>query len=201
MPAALSDEMLIRFAFVPARYAPGVDGGSILDMAAPFIGYQFLHASFFHLGMNCVWLLACGPVVARRYGPWLFTLFFLLCGVAGAAMFLAFDWKGLGGVIGASGAVSGLMAASIRMIPWQGMAWQMFSADQPLMPLWSRPVVVFSLVWLVTNLIFGVTGIGTGDEIHQIAWQAHLGGYIAVLLLSSLFDVLRRRFQTSKIVV
>jgi membrane associated rhomboid family serine protease len=195
-PERLADDMIIRFAFSPLRYAPGIDGGSLLDKALPFFGHQFLHANWLHLGMNAVWLLACGPVVARRYGPWLFYAFFLLCGAAGAAMFLACDWGGTDAVIGASGAVSGLMAASIRMIAWQGMPWQAFAAELPLLPLASRPVMVFSLIWLVSNLFFGLTGFAAGDQIHQIAWQAHLGGFAAGLLLSSLIEVLRKRNHT-----
>jgi membrane associated rhomboid family serine protease len=194
VPADISEEMLIRFAFVPLRYTPGIDGGSLLDKAMPFIGHQFLHADFLHLGMNCVWLLACGPAVARRYGTWPFFIFFLLCGIAGAAAFLALDWRGLDGAIGASGAVSGLMAASVRMIPWQGDPWRAFSTNFPLVPLFSKPVMWFSLIWFVTNLIFGVTGFGAGEGIHQIAWQAHLGGFVAGLLLPDAFDMGCRRF-------
>lgn len=186
-----AETVLIHFAFMPIRYAPGIDGGSLLDKIAPFVSHQFLHAGWFHLGMNCVWLLACGPVVARRFGPWLFWAFFLVCGVFGAAFFLACDWGGIDGMIGASGAVSGLMAASVRMLPWQGARIPGFS--WPLTPLFSRTVVAFSLVWFVTNLIFGMTGFGTGGAIHQIAWQAHVGGFLAGLLLSGPFDALARR--------
>jgi membrane associated rhomboid family serine protease len=199
VPKAVSDDILVRFAFLPLRYVPGIDGGNILDLAAPFFGHQFLHANFFHLGMNAVWLLACGAPVARRYGTGLFVAFFLLCGVAGAAMFLACDWGGIDGMIGASGAVSGLMAASIRMITWQGAPWlNLGGARLPLLPLTSRPVIAFSLVWLATNLLFGLTGFGTGDGLRQIAWQAHVGGYAAGLLLPNLFDAAYRRLWPSE---
>jgi membrane associated rhomboid family serine protease len=194
LPAETAQNLMVRFAFMPIRYAPGIDGGGVLDMAVPFLSHQFLHASWFHLIMNAAWLLACGPVVARRFGPWLFLAFFLVCGGAGAALFLAMDWGGIDGMIGASGAVSGLMAASIRMIPWSsGMPrlWQ--GARMPLVPLTARPVIAFTGIWFVTNLIFGVTGFGAGGAVHQIAWQAHIGGYVAGLLLAGVFDALSRR--------
>jgi membrane associated rhomboid family serine protease len=129
--------------------------------------------------------------VARRYGGFAFTVFFMLCGIAGAATFLVCDWGRPVMAIGASGAISGLMAASIRMMPWPGRPW--LSPDGPLVPLWSKPVLTFSLIWVMTNLIFGVTGMGTGSGVQQIAWQVHLGGFAAGLLFSSLFEIPFRR--------
>lgn len=193
LPAQVSEDIMVRFAFMPIRYAPGINGGSVVDLALPFIGYQFLHGSIFHLGMNLLWLLACGPVVARRFGNLGFLAFFFLCGIIAAAVFLLCDWGGVGGMIGASGAVSGLMAAAIRMIPWSGMPIWMHGSRMPLAPLTSRPVLVFTVVWFITNAIFGFTGFGAGGDIHQIAWQAHIGGFLAGLLLSGLFDRLRPR--------
>lgn len=187
-PAGVSDEFLTRFAFVPARYSGGFDTGGLFDLAAPFLGHMFLHADFVHLGVNCVWLLAFGPIVARRYGAAPFFLFFALCGVAGALAYLAFDWGSPAGVIGASGAISGLMAAGIRLYPWQSS-----HPSGTIAPILSSPVLVFTGFWLVTNLLFGVAGIGAGGEIRQIAWQAHLGGYFAGLFLTGAFEALRGR--------
>jgi membrane associated rhomboid family serine protease len=183
-PAQISDAILMQYSFVPARYE---HAGAVLALAVPFVSHMFLHADFVHLGVNCVWLLAFGAVVARRFGPTLFLTFFATCGIIGAATYLAFNWGSPEGVIGASGAISGLMGAAIRMMPWPGAARTL-----PLAPILSRPVLVFSLFWLVANFVFGFTGFGASGEIHQIAWQAHLGGYIAGLLLAEIFDGLRR---------
>jgi membrane associated rhomboid family serine protease len=187
-PAALSDELLTQFAFIPARYSGGVEAGGILGLAAPFVSHMFLHADFVHLGVNCVWLLAFGPIVARRYGTMLFLLFFAVCGVAGAAAYLAFDWGSAAGVIGASGAISGLMAAGIRMYPWPGAP-----QARQMAPLLSSPVLLFTGFWLATNLLFGLLGIGAGGEVREIAWQAHLGGYFAGLALAGGFEALHGR--------
>lgn len=189
LPADVADAAMIRFGFAPARYSIG--SSSPFDLALPFVGYIFLHGGFFHLGMNCLWLLVCGPVVARRYGGFAFFIFFLLCGVAGAATFLACEWGSPAIVIGASGAVSGLMAASIRMMPWPGLPW--FGPDGPLAPLTSKPVILFTLVWAVSNVLFGVIGLDSGGMVYEIAWQAHLGGFAAGLVFSSLFEAMSRR--------
>lgn len=189
LPEDAADSVLIRFGFSPGRFIVG--SSSPFDLAVPFVSHIFLHGGFFHLGMNCLWLLACGPVVARRYGNFAFVVFFLLCGMAGAVAFLAGAWGSPVVVIGASGAISGLMAASIRMMPWPGVPW--FGPDGPLAPLTSRPVLFFTLVWVGTNLFFGLVGGGIGGMVQEIAWQAHLGGFAAGLLLSSLFEIRTHR--------
>jgi len=192
-PAPWPNDILTQFAFIPARYSAGLAGGSLLGLAVPFVSHMFLHANFAHLGVNCVWLLAFGPIVARRFGTAIFLLFFALCGVAGAAAYLAFDWGSPGGVIGASGAISGLMAAGTRMYPWPGSP-----SGGAMAPIFSRPVLLFTGIWLGTNLLFGIMGFGVGREIQQIAWQAHLGGYFFGLISAGGFDVLRagRRAQS-----
>jgi len=185
VPAAMSDEVLTQYAFVPARYAAGGDAGGLFSLAIPFVSHIFLHADVTHLAVNCLWLLAFGPVVARRFGAGLFLLLFAICGIAGAATFLAFNWGLPAGVIGASGAISGIMAAGLRLFPWPGS-----TAQRPLTPLLSSPILLFSAVWFATNFIFGLTGFGAGGGILQIAWQAHVGGFVTGLLLSGVFDTM-----------
>jgi membrane associated rhomboid family serine protease len=194
MPPELSLAWINRFAFIPARYGPGfLSHASLSDLLAgglPFLTYMALHNDYIHLTINCLWLFAFGPIVARRFGAVLFLLFFMICGVAGAAAHLAFNWGSLAPVIGASGAISGLMAAGIRLLPTEQPAWAIAGppSDAPMLPLWSRQIILFSLVWAAINLLAGMTGLGLRGEAGLIAWQAHLGGYSAGLLLSGLFD-------------
>jgi membrane associated rhomboid family serine protease len=188
-----------EFAFVPAHYShaylashPG-QAGTVWDQVVPFVSYMGLHNDFTHLAVNCLWLLAFGPTVARRFGAPLFFVFFVACGVAGAATHLAFNWGSPVPVIGASGAISGLMAAAIRMLP-QIAPWAV-PGEAPLAPIFSKPVMTFTLVWAAINIAAGLTGLGFGGEGGLIAWQAHLGGFAAGLLLCGLFDRLRPRAQ------
>ena len=93
-------------------------------------------------------------------------------------------------VIGASGAISGLMGAAIRILPVQ-RPWNL---KGPLLPLLSRPVLIFTAAWIAINLLMGLTSFGanlTGGGVQAIAWQAHVGGYLAGLFLAGLFDRLR----------
>jgi membrane associated rhomboid family serine protease len=186
-PAASAD-LIVTYAFIPARYALA---GSFWDQAIPFVSYMALHGDWAHLVINCLWLLAFGPIVARRFGTPLFLLFFLLCGLAAALTHLALNWGGLDPVVGASGAISGLMAAGLRLLP--GMFPWATPGETRMAPLLSRPILTFSASWVVLNIVVGLVGgsfLGSGGA---IAWQAHLGGYLAGLLLSGPFDALRPR--------
>jgi membrane associated rhomboid family serine protease len=192
LPETRSLDIINDYAFIPARYSEAflashhVDPGTWLDRTVPFLGYMALHNDWTHLAINCLLRLAFGPVVARRFGAGLFLLFFCVCGVFAAAAFLACDWADPVPMIGASGAISGVMAAAIRMMPSQ-MPWAR-PGEGALSPLLSRQVLLFSLVWAVLSIAVGFTGLGLGGEPGPVAWQAHLGGYAAGLLLAEVFD-------------
>jgi membrane associated rhomboid family serine protease len=196
-PGSLSGDIINRFAFIPARYSPtflaahDLDPGSWIDRAVPFVSYMALHNDFTHLAINSLWLLAFGPIVARRFGAPLFLLFFLICGVTAAVTHLAFNWSSLMPVIGASGAISGLMGAGLRLLPTQA-PWAVPGEDK-LAPIFSRQIVIFTVIWMAINLAAGLTGFGMGGETGLIAWQAHMGGYLAGLLLAGPFDRFRPR--------
>jgi membrane associated rhomboid family serine protease len=194
---ARSLAIISAYAFVPARYShafmaahPG-QAGTFWDLAVPFISYMGLHSDFTHLAVNCLWLLAFGPTVARRFGTPLFLAFFIICGVAGAATHLAFNWGSPMPVVGASGAISGLMAAAVRMLP-QAQPWAV-PGEAPLAPIFSRPILVFSAVWAAINVLAGLTGLGFGGDSGLIAWQVHLGSFAVGLVLCGPFDRLRPR--------
>jgi len=184
---------VVTYGFVPARYSHlylvshGMNPGTLLDRALPFITYMFLHGGWTHLLVNSVWLLAFGPIVARRFGWLLFVLFFLVCGVVAAAVQLACNWGSAAPVIGASGAISGLMAAGFRMLPFAPQPGR-----PPLASILSARMLLWTGLWVFVSVVAGVTGLGTGGEVQLVAWQAHLGGYAAGLLLAGPFDALAK---------
>jgi membrane associated rhomboid family serine protease len=188
---ARSEEIFYLYGLVPARYshaflaAHHLNGGNVLERAGPFFTYMLLHGGWMHVLVNCIWLLPFGAVVARRYGTWLFLLLFVLCGIAGAAAHLALNWGSPAPLVGASAAVSGLMAVAFRMMG--------ATPDGRLAPLLSPQVATWSAVWIGINIVAGVTGLGTGSPVQEVAWQAHLGGYFAGLLLAGPVDRLRFR--------
>jgi membrane associated rhomboid family serine protease len=142
-----------------------------------------------HVIVNTVWLLAFGAAVVRRFGNLRFFLFFVICGVAGAALHLALNWQSIAPVIGASAAISGLMAAAFRLIGHEGGGG---IPPQRMAPIFSRRILLWSAIWVVINIAAGVMGVGAGPGAQFIAWQAHLGGFAAGLLLAGLFDPVNR---------
>lgn len=196
--ASRANEIYDAYGFVPAhvlashRIQLGIAPGGFIGKAVPFFTYLFLHGSWSHAIINSVWLLAFGPVVARRFGTFFFLCFFFLCGLGGAGAHLAAFWGSPAPVIGASGAISGLMGAGFRMLPFG----EREGTRQQLAPLLSTRIVVWSLIWLFVNVIAGVTGLGSGGEVNVVAWEAHMGGYFVGLLLAGPFDALARREHT-----
>ncbi|HEV2652979.1 MAG TPA: rhomboid family intramembrane serine protease [Rhizomicrobium sp.] len=191
-PGVWPQRILEEYSFNPALYSPAFVAAhhagaiSLFDRVVPFFSYMFLHADTTHIGVNSVWLLAFGPIVAQRLGAVRFILFFLVSGVGGALGYLAFHWGLNEAVIGASGAISGLMGASIRIMRFREP--YLNGAAMPLLPVFSQQVLSFSAIWLAINAATGIFGFGAGPGIHAIAWEDHMGGYLAGLLLIGLFD-------------
>ena len=178
-----AQEIVSAYALNPIAYATPAP---LFDRLAMPFSHMFLHADATHLIFNCLWLLVFGSVIARRFGAIAFFLYFLLCGLAGAGFFVALDWGQDVGAIGASGAISGLMGGAFRMIRIREP--YLNSATLPLEPLLSRQVLTISALWLALNILTGYFGLGVLESGQAIAWQAHMGGYLAGLLLAGPFD-------------
>jgi membrane associated rhomboid family serine protease len=189
---------LIEMAFIPARYVEGLLGSG-LEGFTSFVTYNFLHGDLAHLGVNSIWMLAMGSAVAKRVGTLRFLLFSLICGMFAALAHLLTHFGEIVPVIGASGAISGHMAAAIRFIfsvPEGEHGAGMIHGNLRAIPL--KPlshslkdgrVIAILAIWLLTNVVSGVGIIEVGAGESPIAWEAHIGGFVAGLLLFSLFDL------------
>lgn len=194
-------EVLGLFSFIPARYTASVLGdpypGGVAAQLWSFVTYAFLHADFTHIAVNSIWLAAFGTPVARRFGTARFSLFFAVTAVAGALAHLAGNAGDPVPVIGASASISGMMAASLRFAFMRGGALSGFGRDErayrmPALPL-SRTlrnpaVIIFIVVWFGLNLVLGVSSNPMVAAGQTVAWEAHIGGFFAGLLLFPFFD-------------
>ena len=202
------DRVLVwTLAFVPARY----DTSALTDGIIPggwgaeiwsFFTYALLHADFTHLAFNAVWLLAFASPVARRFGTPRFMLFFAATIAGGALAYLLAHAGALSPMIGASAGISGMMGAAARFVFERGGPLDMWHGDRPnadriptaplLVALRNPRVLTFVGVWFGLNLLFGLGSVSflTGDN-QSVAWEAHVGGFLAGLLLFSLFDPVR----------
>jgi membrane associated rhomboid family serine protease len=188
-------------AFVPARYewnellASGWEYGWAIWT---FVTYALIHADLTHLGFNAVWLLAFGSAVARRFGTQRFLAFAVLTAAAGALAHLVAHIGDLQPMIGASAAISGTMGAAARFAFGRGGPLDPWSADAargyrlpaaPLLVSLRDPRVLgFLGAWFALNLLFGLGSWSIIGEEQSVAWEAHVGGFLAGLLLFWVFD-------------
>jgi membrane associated rhomboid family serine protease len=171
--------------FVPAflfqAHAPS-PGVVALPPVATIFTSMFLHGGILHIAGNMLYLWIFGNNVEDAMGHWRFALFYLACGVA-AALALAFvDPASRVPIIGASGAISGVLAAYVILFPRAritvivplGIIFYPFA----LSAFW---VVSF---WFVMQLVSAAL-----SNAHQpgVAWWAHVGGFAAGALLTALF--------------
>jgi membrane associated rhomboid family serine protease len=188
-PAALQQVQQIRELHV-------LNGGAKLWTV---LSYAFLHGSWTHVTLNSVWLIAFGPPIARRFGSARFLLFMAVTAIASALAHWAVSPMDFSPLIGASGADSGLMGAATRFMFQPGAPLGAFGAQGrpgiesvPAASLRDvfveRRSLIFLVIWISTNFIFGAGAQTLGFSDMPVAWVAHLGGFFAGLLLFPLFD-------------
>jgi membrane associated rhomboid family serine protease len=197
LPQAQGEWLLAALAFIPARLAGAWDvlPGGKPAVLGQFITHVFVHADLTHLVINSAWFLAFASPVVRRTGSWRFLAFFLLSGIGGALLFLAVNRAVFALLIGASGAISGLMGAALRFLfnPHQKrFALALGDASYaPLIPLRGilrdRRLVAAIVIWTAMNVILA-WGLASLVSAGGIAWEAHLGGFYAGIACYGLFD-------------
>ena len=199
-----TNELLALFAFSPLRYAevtppwlPNWWGPQIWT----FVSYAFLHADLNHLFFNFVWLLAFGPPIARRFGWQRFLVFCAATAAAGALAHLIVHFGEFAPMIGASAAISGMMAAAMRFVFQRGGPLGLLGRGEEesyrvpaasLAGMLRDPrILAFLAVWFGVNIIFGMGAVSMPGTEGSVAWEAHIGGFLAGLLGFSLFDPVR----------
>lgn len=186
------------FGFIPLRalIPAEFEWGWIPLVWTPFT-HAFLHAGWEHLLINCAWLAIFGTPVARRYGAIPTVILFLASALAGAVFFAATTLPDLQVLLGASGGIAGLTGAACRFMfqpvlyarnPETGEPQVLGRRTASLVELArNQRAAFFIAVWLILNAAVPFLPLLTGQSV-GIAWQAHLGGFIAGLLLVPLFD-------------
>ncbi|WOJ89670.1 rhomboid family intramembrane serine protease [Methylocapsa polymorpha] len=221
-------EILQNFAFVPGRFTFAFDpdrvsaaynaisqqGEERAQLERFFLGdgrplwwtpltYAFLHGGWLHVGLNCLWFVAFGSAVARRFGTPRFLLFCAATAIAGAAMHYVTHISDLQPVVGASAVVSGAMAAAVRFVfqPGAPLGQTLGFGEQPAedhayrlpaLPLpeifSNRSAISFLAFWFLANFLSGVVPGPLGITDATIAWEAHIGGFLVGLLAFRWFD-------------
>lgn len=181
------------FGVIPARYLNiplGEVTGSLFWDGLPFLSHMFLHSGWSHflLNMWSLWIFADN--VEDVMGPLRFVVFYLVCGLCAVAAHIFFHPASQVPVVGASGAIAGVMGAYFVLYP-HGRVLTFIPVF--ILPwIIEVPSVLFLGMWFVLQFLSGMADTAVGGSGAGIAFWAHAGGFVAGVALIPLFRVSRR---------
>ncbi|MFN3372424.1 MAG: rhomboid family intramembrane serine protease [Chloroflexus sp.] len=181
--ARLAEAWIAELALVPARLlANPLDPTELLTIFTS----MFMHGGWFHLFSNMLALYIFGDNVEDSMGSQRYLIFYLICGVAAALTHVFFNPASPIPTVGASGALSGVLAAYLLFYPSARVI--------TLVPIFflpwliEIPAVVYLGLWFISQLANGVFSILIDVQaMGGVAWWAHIGGFVAGLALAPLF--------------
>jgi membrane associated rhomboid family serine protease len=158
---------------------------------------MFLHGGWMHLIGNMWFLWIFGNNIEDSMGHVRFVVFYLLCGIAAALLQVAVNPSSVIPMVGASGAISGVMGAYLVLYPRVRVFTMVplgFFITTVALPAWTM-----LLYWIAIQVVGGLFGTMAGGEGGGVAFWAHVGGFVAGLVLIKLFarreDVAAHRSQ------
>ena len=153
---------------------------------------QFLHGSALHLGLNMLYLWIFGDNVEDRLGHGRFAVLYVGSGAAAALIQLLIQPNATAPMIGASGAIAGVLGAYFLLFPFARITTLI-----PLIVAWpcvELPAFVFLGVWFGMQWLQGMTALGEVATVGGIAWWAHIGGFATGLVLLAGLRVRQRHW-------
>jgi membrane associated rhomboid family serine protease len=166
------DRMLDTFSLTPAAFTGEIEARGWLPAWATVITYQFFHADIAHIVGNMVFLWVFGDDIERAVGRWRFLAFYLLCGVVGGLAFVANDPQSRIELIGASGAIAGVVVAYVMLRPCAKITVLLGIIPLRISAYWVVGLFVLTQLW----------NLGASSK-SEVAYWAHFGGMLAGGLL------------------
>lgn len=167
------DAFITAWSFVPSRFMANPLG----DVLTIFTS-MFMHAGWLHIGGNMLYLWIFGDNVEDRFGHLRYLAFYLVCGVAATCAQLAFSMGSTIPHLGASGAIAGVLGAYILLFPQRNIR---VIAGYGIAEM---PALVVIGLWFVLQLFSGVGSLGATADTGGVAFMAHIGGFIAGVVLA-----------------
>jgi membrane associated rhomboid family serine protease len=190
LPPPLREETVLGLALVPHDLThPGAGGAQLFGHSIlTLFTSMFVHGGVMHLLGNMLYLWIFGNNVEDLMGHFRFLSFYLISGLAGAALQIAVGPEARVPMIGASGAIAGVLGAYLVLFPAARVSTLIILVF--FIRIVEVPALIVLGVWLLIQLL-NAGSMGPGG----VAWFAHLGGFLAGLLLVALFR--RRRVRQS----
>ena len=170
------DAFILHWAFVPRRFLANPGG----DLPTLFTS-MFMHGGWLHLLGNMLYLWIFGDNVEGRFGHIKFIIFYLLCGIAATFAQMAFSSGSNVPNLGASGAIAGVLGSYIILFPRGRVNVLMGRGVIPM------PALVVIGFWIVLQFVSGIGSISNAAQTGGVAYMAHVGGFIAGVVLTFLF--------------
>ena len=170
------DAFITKWAFVPSRFLANPSADWITLFTS-----MFMHAGWVHLGGNMLYLWIFGDNVEDRFGHGMFTIFYLLCGLAATFAQLAFSIGSSIPNLGASGAIAGVLGAYLVLFP-QGQVKVLVGQGVSQVP-----ALIVIGGWIVLQFFSGIGSIANTADTGGVAYMAHIGGFVAGFVLTFLF--------------
>lgn len=177
LPEGIPNVVFFYMSFIPGMYQTPFD--FLPQILITPLTHTLLHGSWFHLLINIGMLTAFGSAIAKFTGARRFLILFAMASVFGALTHLFFFWGSANPLIGASGGISGLFGALLRILQDRG---HMQAGWRGLMPI--------TLLWIGISVLFAMLATVPGDA-GEIAWTAHIGGFLSGMVL---YPWIQRKF-------
>ncbi len=173
------------FGVVPVDLLDALRNGRFLSQPVfALISHQFLHGGWFHIGANMLYLWIFGNNVEDRMGRPVYLLFYLAGGVAAAFAQVAIDPASDIPLVGASGAIAAVLGAYFVLFPRARVLSIVFVVV--FFQLIEVPAVLVLGVWFLLQVIDGLASLGVTDIVGGVAIFAHIGGFVAGMLVGVL---------------
>jgi membrane associated rhomboid family serine protease len=181
--------LMYQFGVVPRQITHELAGAGHFSLAGaflPILTSMFLHAGWLHIIGNMWFLWIFGDNIEDRLGHFQYLLFYLICGFAAALAHIVLNAGSNLPTVGASGAISGVMGAYLLLYPRAKVLTLVVLIV--FFTFWWLPAWIFLLYWFALQILSGAQTIGqVGRETGGIAVWAHVGGFVAGLILIKAF--------------
>lgn len=168
------NDLFARFGLIPALWLADVKSLH-LHTIYPLFTSMFLHGGWMHLLGNMLFLFIFGDNVEDKFGHFRYLIFYFLAGLAAAFTQIYFNASSEAPMVGASGAIAGIMGAYVFLFPKARITTLLFIII--FIKIIELPAYLFLGLWFLMQMLSGVMSLGIGGDAGGVAWWAHIGGF------------------------